>query len=142
MIEPIVDEQSHRRALRRIEELWGVEPGSPELQELDALATLVDAYERKHFPITPPDPIAAIEARCEQLGWTRKDLEPLIGSRARVSEVLGRKRALTLPMIRKIHASMQIPAEVLIAHPPSRGRPPPRRTSGRNPHGKGTKRAA
>lgn len=138
MIEPVVDEQSHRRALRRIEELWDAEPGSPEEQELDALSTLVDAYERKHFPITPPDPIAAIEARCEQLGWTRKELEPLIGSRARVSEVLGRKRALTLPMIRKIHAAMQIPAEVLIAHPPSRGRPPPKRTSGRS----GTRRAA
>ena len=143
MIEPVVNEESHGRALRRIEELWDAEPGSPEAQELDALATLVDAYERKQFPIAPPDPIAAIEARCEQLGWTRKELEPLIGSRARVSEVLGRKRALTLPMIRKLHASMQIPAEVLIAPPPhSRGKPPPRRTSGRSAHGKGAKRAA
>jgi len=143
MIEPVVDEKSHGRALRRIEELWDAEPGSPEAQELDALATLVDAYERKQSPIAPPDPISAIEARCEQLGWTRKDLEPLIGSRARVSEVLGRKRALTLAMIRKIHASMQIPAEVLIAPPPpSRGKPPPRRTSGRSTHSKGAKRAA
>src|SRR4051812_35363824 len=128
MIEPVVDQQSHRRALRRIEELWNAEPGSPEEQELDALATLVDAYERKQFPILPLDAVTAIRVRCEQLGWTRKDLEPLIGSRARVSEVLGGKRALTLPMIRKVHASMQIPADVLIAVPVGRR--------------KGTKRAA
>src|SRR5277367_2681600 len=119
MIEPVADEPSHLRALRRIEELWNAEPGSPEERELDALATLVDSYERKHFPILPPDPVAAIKARCEQLGWTRKNREPVLGSRARVSEVLGGKRALTLPMIRKVHASMQIPAEILIA-PPSR----------------------
>ena len=141
MIKPIVDEQSHLRALRRIEELWSAEPGTPEGQELDALATLVDAYERKQFPIAPPDPVAAIKARCEQLGWTRKDLEPLIGSRARVSEVLGRRRALTLSMIRKIHAAMQIPADVLIAHAGS-GPRPPRRTSRRIAGGKGAKRAA
>jgi HTH-type transcriptional regulator / antitoxin HigA len=128
MIEPVADEPSHLRALRRIEELWNAEPGSPEERELDALATLVDSYERKHFPILPPDPVAAIKARCEQLGWTRKDLEPVLGSRARVSEVLGGKRALTLPMIRKVHASMQIPAEILIAVPV--------------PHRKGTKHAA
>ena len=116
------------RALRRIEQLWSAPSGSPEERELDALATLVDAYERKVFPIVPLDPIQAIKARCEQLGWTRKDLEPLLGSRARVSEVLGGKRALTLPMIRKVHASMQIPADVLIAVPGGRR--------------KGTKRAA
>ena len=73
--------------------------------------------ERKAFPIFPPDPVAAIEARMEQLGWKRKDLERLIGSRARVSEVLNRKRSLTLPMIRKLHAEMSIPAEVLLAEP-------------------------
>jgi HTH-type transcriptional regulator / antitoxin HigA len=142
MIEPVVNEQSHRCALRRIDELWDAASGSPDAQELDALATLVDAYERKHFPIAPPDAIAAIEARCEQLGWTRKELEPLIGSRARVSEVLGRKRALTLPMIRRIHSAMQIPAEVLIADSVSRRLPPPRRTSGRGRSAKGVRRAA
>jgi HTH-type transcriptional regulator / antitoxin HigA len=120
MIEPIADQESHRRALRRIEELWNAEPGSPEERELDALATLVDSYERKRFPILPLDPIAAIKARCEQLGWSRKDLEPILGTRARVSEVLAGKRALTLPMIRKIQAFMQIPADILIAVPGAR----------------------
>ena len=141
MIEPIVDQQSHSRALRRIEELWSAEPGSFEEQELDALATLVDAYERKHFPILPPDPAAAIKIRCEQLGWTRKDLEPLLGSRARVSEVLGRKRALTLTMIRKIHAAMHIPAEVLIVQTPPSGRSV-RRTTKPSARRRGVNRAA
>ena len=122
MIEPITDGESHQRALRRIEKLWDSEPRSSGERELDALATLVDAYERKHFPIVPPDPVAAIEARCEQLGWVRKDLEQVIGSRARVSEIMGRKRALTLDMIRRVHAAMQIPAEVLIRQPPVRTR--------------------
>lgn len=120
MIEPVTDQESHLRALRQIEALWDAEPGSPEERELDALATLVDAYERKCFPILPLDPVEAIKVRCEQLGWTRKDLEPILGSRARVSEVLGGKRALTLPMIRKVQASMRIPAEVLIAVPGGR----------------------
>lgn len=118
MIEPIIDKASHERALERIELLWDSEVGTPEAAELDAMATLVDAYERKTFPILPPDPIKAIEARTEQLGWTRKDLEALIGSRSRVSEVLRGQRALTLPMIRKIHAAMAIPADVLIGPGP------------------------
>jgi HTH-type transcriptional regulator/antitoxin HigA len=75
VIEPIIDEASHKRALKRIEDLWDAEPGTPEGAELDALATLVDAYERKHFPILPLDPISAIQARAEQLGWTRKEHE-------------------------------------------------------------------
>jgi HTH-type transcriptional regulator/antitoxin HigA len=125
-IDPIHDHASHAKALRRIEALWDAEPGTAEATELDALATLVDAYERKRFPILPPDPIEAIEARLEQLGWKRKDLEPLIGSRARVSEVLNRKRSLTLPMIRKLHTAMTIPAEVLLGEEAKRSRRPPR----------------
>jgi HTH-type transcriptional regulator/antitoxin HigA len=117
MIEPITDPLSHRKALRRIEKLWDANHGSREEHELDALATLVDAYERRTFPIDALAPVDAIKLRCEQLGWTRKDLEPLIGSRARVSEVLTGRRPLTLPMIRNIHRALGIPAEVLIAEP-------------------------
>lgn len=140
MIEPIVDEQSHRRALRRIEELWDAEPGTPDEQELDALATLVDAYERKQISPPPLDPIAAIQARCEQLGWTLKELEPLIGSPARVLEVIERKRSLTLPMIRRIHEAMQIPADVLIGRPDFKTRPPKKVRRGGS--GKGSTEAA
>src|SRR5262245_32770021 len=114
MIEPVVDATSHQRALRRIEKLWDAKPGSHEERELDALATLVDAYERRAFPIEQLSAIEAIVTRCEQLGWSRKQLEPLIGSRARVSEVLTGRRQLTLPMIRSIHRAMSIPAEILI----------------------------
>ncbi|MBN1606235.1 MAG: transcriptional regulator [Polyangiaceae bacterium] len=117
MIEPVVDEVSHRKALRRIEQLWDAAPGSSAERELDALATLVDAYERRTSPIVPPDPVEAISMRLEALGLTRRDLEPLIGSRARVSEVLSRKRALTLPMIRRVHERLGIPAEILILEP-------------------------
>src|SRR5688500_7785437 len=115
MIEPIVDGPSHQKALRRIEELWDAKPGSRDERELDALATLVDAYERRLFPIQALNPMDAIKQRCEDLGWTRRDLEPLIGSRARVSEILSGRRALTLPMIRRINRELTIPAEVLIA---------------------------
>ncbi|MDQ2644734.1 MAG: helix-turn-helix domain-containing protein [Myxococcota bacterium] len=117
MIEPIADSTAHQKALRRIEKLWDAKPGSREERELDALATLVDAYERRTFVIEPLSPVEAIKVRCEQLGWSRKELEPLIGSRARVSEVLTGKRPLTLPMIRSIHRAMAIPADILILEP-------------------------
>lgn len=117
MIEPISDSTAHQKALRRIEKLWDAKPGSREERELDALATLVDAYERRMFLIQPLSPIEAIKVRCAQLGWSRKELEPLIGSRARVSEVLTGKRPLTLPMIRSIHRAMAIPADILICEP-------------------------
>lgn len=117
IIEPVVDEKSHRKALRQIEQLWDAAPGSAQERHLDALATLVDAYERRTTPIPPPDPVDAIAFRMEALGLTRHDLEPCIGSRARVSEVLTRKRALTLAMIRKLHQNLGIPAEILIGEP-------------------------
>jgi HTH-type transcriptional regulator/antitoxin HigA len=89
-------------------------PGTDEGDELDVLATLVDAYETEHFPIESPDPIDAIKFRMEQMGLERKDLEPLIGSRARVSEVLNKRRGLSLKMIRTLHEELDIPLEVLI----------------------------
>lgn len=129
MIQPISDETSHRKALRRAEQLWDAAPGSPGERELDALATLIDVYEQRTFPIDALSPVDAIKVRCEYLGWSRRDLEPLIGSRARVSEVLSGKRPLTLAMIRRLHDALGIPAEILIAavaQPVSR-RPLPRR---------------
>ncbi len=92
----------------------GARKGSPEGDRLDVLATLVEAYEERRFPIEAPDPIEAIQFRMEQMGLTRKDLEPILGSRARVSEILNRKRPLTLPMIRRLAADLKIPADVLI----------------------------
>ena len=103
MIQPIADEASHKKALRRAEQLWDAEPGSAGERELDALATLIDVYEQRTFPIEALGPLEAIKTRCEYLGWSRRDLEQLIGSRARVSEVLSGRRPLTLAMIRRLH---------------------------------------
>jgi HTH-type transcriptional regulator / antitoxin HigA len=118
VIEPVVDESSHKRALERIEALWEAADGTVESAELDALVTLVEAYERKHVPISAPDPIESILVRMEDLGWTRKDFDLLIGSKERAAEVLAGRRSLTLPMIRKIHQEMSIPLEVLIGTGP------------------------
>jgi HTH-type transcriptional regulator / antitoxin HigA len=120
MLYPVSDEPSHVRALKRIEQLWDAVPGTADALELDALATLVDAYERKSVPIVPLDPVEAIKQRCEDLGWSRRELEALIGTRARVSEVLSGKRPLTLAMIRKLHEGLGLPADLLIAQPAKR----------------------
>ena len=114
-IKPIRNRKQHRAALAEIERLWSARPGSPEHDTLEVLATLVADYEEKHQPILPPDPVQAIRFRIEQLGLDRKALEPAIGSRARVSEVLSRKRRLTLEMIRRLHKQLGIPAEILLA---------------------------
>jgi HTH-type transcriptional regulator/antitoxin HigA len=100
-------------------ELMDAEPGTPEWDELDALSTLVEAYEAEHFPRKKHDPVAFIKFMLEQKGLTRKDLEPMIGSRARVSEVLNGKRALTLPMIRRLHVGLSIPVDLLIGPIPA-----------------------
>lgn len=114
-IKPIHNERQHRAALRKIERLWDARPGTPEHDRLEVLATLVEDYEEKHHPMYPPDPVAAIRFRMEQLELDRKALEPSIGSRARVSEVLSGRRRLTLNMIRRLHRQLGIPAEVLLA---------------------------
>lgn len=113
-IGPIKNERDHRRVLREIEALMDARPNTPAGDRLDVLATLAEAWEQTHHVIATPDPIEAIRFAMEQRGLTRRDLEPYIGSRARVAEVLNHKRSLTLPMIRKLHAELGIPAEVLI----------------------------
>jgi HTH-type transcriptional regulator / antitoxin HigA len=113
-VHPIRTESDHERAVARIAELMGAAPASPEGDELDVLATLVDAHEVKHHAMDAPDPVTAIQFRMEQQGLKRKDLEPLIGSRARVSEVLTGKRKLTLDMVRRVKSGLGISADLLI----------------------------
>lgn len=112
-IRPIRTKADHRWALKEVERLWDAEPGTPDGDRVDVLVTLIEAYEAKHFPISAPDPIAAIEFMLEQKGLSRRDLEPAIGSRGRVSEVLNRKRPLTLPMVRSLSRLLDIPADIL-----------------------------
>jgi HTH-type transcriptional regulator / antitoxin HigA len=119
-IKPIRTKRDYEAALKEIERLWGAKGGTPEGDRLDVLATLVDAYEAKHYPMDPPDPIEAIKFRMEQQGLTRRDLEEMIGTRTRIAEVLNRKRGLSIAMIRRLHERLGISAEVLIR--PSRKR--------------------
>ncbi len=113
-IKPIRTERDYERALREVERLMDAKPGTAEDDRLDVLATLVDAYESKHFPIDPPDPIEAIRFRLEQQGLDTRALVGVIGGRSRVYEVMNGKRALSLDMIRRLHERFGIPAEVLI----------------------------
>ena len=126
-IQPIRTEEEHDKAVARITQLMGAGPGTAAADELDVLATLVDAYETKHFPMATLDPVAIIKFQMEQQGLTRKHLEPMIGSRARVSEVLTGKRSLTLPMIRRLHAGLYIPVDLLIGSSPTASRIAPSR---------------
>jgi HTH-type transcriptional regulator / antitoxin HigA len=119
-IKPIRTDTDYQKALLEIEELWGSSLGTPKGDRLDVLATLIEAWEIAHYPIDPPDPIEAIKFRMEQQGLTRKDLEGIIGTRARIAEVLDRKRSLSIAMIRRLNAELKIPAEILIR--PSRKR--------------------
>lgn len=114
-IRPIRSEGDYSEALATVDSLWGkAVPGTLEGDQLDVLITLVQAYEREHHPIPPPDPIEAIKFRMEQMGMSRKGLEGIIGSRARVAEVLAGTRALSIAMIRRLHRELDIPAEILI----------------------------
>ena len=113
-IKPIKTETDYQSALNEIEKLFGAKPGSSEGDRLDVLITLVEAYEDEHYDIPAPDPIEAISYFMESRGLTRADLEPYIGSRARVSEILNRRRPLTLSMIQRLHTGLGIPAEVLV----------------------------
>lgn len=116
-IHPIHTEADYQATLKEISALMDSDPeaGTPEGDRLDILSTLVVAYEGRHFPMGMVDPIEAIKFRMEQSGLSVKDLEPIIGKRNRIYEILNRKRPLTLPMIRRLHRVLGIPAEVLIA---------------------------
>ena len=113
-IHPVKTVDDYKNALVSIDELMDARPGTAKGDELDILATLVEAYERNHFPINPPDPVEAILFRMDQMGIDRKSLEPLLGGRNRVSEVLNRKRSLSMNQIRRLHDGLDIPLENLI----------------------------
>ncbi len=113
-INPIRTESDYQAALKEVETLFDALPNTPEYDRLDLLSTLVESYEKVHYPIEAPDPIEAILYYMDTRGLSRRDLEPCLGSRARVSEVLSRKRSLTLEMIRKLNQELGIPAEILI----------------------------
>ena len=119
-LKPIRSKTDYHHALAEVERLWGARAGTTDGDRLDVLATLIDAYESQHYPMDPPDPIDAIRFRMEQQNLTRKDLEPYIGTRTRVAEVLNRKRGLSIAMIRRLHEGLGIAADVLIR--PSRRR--------------------
>ncbi|TDV99126.1 HTH-type transcriptional regulator/antitoxin HigA [Halomonas alkaliantarctica] len=114
-IQPIHNDADLDRAFARLEELWAAEPGTPEADEIEVLSILIEKYEDKHFPIGPSDPIEAIKFRMEQQGLTPRDLEAYIGSSGRVSEVLNRKRKLSLRMIKSLHEGLRIPYESLMS---------------------------
>jgi HTH-type transcriptional regulator/antitoxin HigA len=113
-LRPIRTKKDYEAALAEVEQLWGAKSGTPTGDRLDVLVTLIEVYEAKHYPMDPPDPIEAIRFRMEQQGLTRKDLEPIFGTRNRTSEVLNRKRGLSIEMIRNLHDKLGISAEVLI----------------------------
>ncbi|HEY6612280.1 MAG TPA: transcriptional regulator [Pseudomonas sp.] len=115
-VKPIRTEADYAAAMARIDDLWGAEIGSPAGDELEVLAVLVGKYEDEHYPLPPSDPIEAIKFRMDQQGLTPRDLEPYIGSSGRVSEVLNRKRKLSLAMIKRLHDGLHIPYESLLAH--------------------------
>ena len=113
-IRPIKTNDDHAQALLRIDALMNAEPDTAEGAELDVLVTLVEAFENQHFQIPAPDPVAAILFRMDQMGLDRKALEPFLGGRNRVSEVLNKKRTLSMTQIRKLHAGLNIPYENLM----------------------------
>jgi len=118
-IKPIKSQKDYRAALRQVESLMGATAGSAEGDKLDVLVTLIEAWERKHFPLDLPDPIDAVKFQMEQAGLSPRDLVPMIGQLNRVYEVLNRKRPLTLRMIWNLHEQLRIPLESLVKPPES-----------------------
>jgi HTH-type transcriptional regulator/antitoxin HigA len=113
-IKPVKSKKDYAVALKEIQKLWNAEPNTPDGDTLEVLITLVEAYEEKHYPIDPPDPVDAIIFRMEQKGLRKIDLAPIMGGKNRVSEVLSRKKQLTLKMIKNLHTEIGIPFESLI----------------------------
>jgi HTH-type transcriptional regulator / antitoxin HigA len=113
-IRPIRTDEDHAAALAEIERLWGAEPSTPEGDRLDVLATLVEAYEERRWPIEPPDPIELIRFAISEMGRSQAELAKLLGSRSRASEILSRKRPLTVDMVHKISEAWGLPASVLV----------------------------
>jgi HTH-type transcriptional regulator/antitoxin HigA len=114
-IKPIRSDEDLRRAFRRLEKVFQAEEDTPQADERDVLGTLIEAYENKHYDFGPYDPVEAIKFRMEQEGLTSRDLEPYIGKSGRVSEVLNRKRPLSLRMVKRLHDGLKIPYESLLA---------------------------
>lgn len=114
IIKPIKTKKDYQGALKRLEAIFDAVPGTPEGDELDILGILIDKYEQEHFPIDFPDPIEAIKFRMEQMGYSQSDLAKVVGLKSRASEILSKKRKLTLEMIRQLHESFNIPTDVLI----------------------------
>ena len=114
-IKPIKTERDYQKALKEIEKLWDAKPNTPKGDRLEVLVTLVEAYEQKHYKVEPPDPVEAIKFRMEQLGLKASDLAKILGGRSRVSEILNRKRKLTVEMMRSLRKRLDIPAESLLA---------------------------
>jgi len=115
-IKPIRNDEDLTMAFQQLERVFQAQEGTPEADERDILVTLIEAYETIHYPIAPPDPIEAIKFRMEQQGLTARHLEPYIGSSGRVSEVLNRKRPLSIKMVKRLHEGLRIPYESLLAN--------------------------
>jgi HTH-type transcriptional regulator/antitoxin HigA len=113
-VRPIKTKQDYQNALEKLETIFDAKPGSAEGDELEVIGILIDTYEKNHYPIEFPDPIEAIKFRMEQLGYNQSDLANVVGLKSRESEILNKKRKLTLEMIRNLHETLNIPTDVLI----------------------------
>lgn len=114
-IKPIRNDADLQQAFKQLESVFQAQTGTPEADEMEILVTLIETYEQKYFPISAADPVEAIKFRMEQQGLTQKDLEPFIGSSGRVSEILNRKRKLSLRMVKRLHEGLCIPYESLLS---------------------------
>jgi HTH-type transcriptional regulator/antitoxin HigA len=114
MMKPIKSENDYHHALARMDQIFDASPGTAEGDELEILGILIDQYEQLHFPIDLPDPVEAIKFRMEQLNYNQNDLARILGLKSRASEILNRKRKLSLEMIRRLHEILHIPTDVLI----------------------------